>query len=80
MDRPVPLGITERPEYVDLPGHIADLAFYRARGYAMAGNQCAIVTDRPEDQVEVHPTSRGSVDLGGVMVERYPPASKVARE
>ena len=43
---------------------------YRARGYAMAGNRIAVVTDRPEDLVEVHPPSRGMVDLGGLTVER----------
>ena len=32
------LGITERLEFVDAPGHAADLARYRARGYAMKGN------------------------------------------
>lgn len=71
-DRPVPLGITEPPEYVDAPGHVADLAQYRALEDAIVGNLCAIVTDRPEDLVEVHPPSRGMVDLGGLMVERCP--------
>jgi hypothetical protein len=72
--RPVLLGITERLEFVDAPGHAADLNRYRARGYRMAGNRIAIVTDHPEDLVEVHPPSRGSVDLGGLSVERCPPA------
>ena len=72
--RPVLLGITERLEYVDAPSHAADLARYRARGYAMAGNRIAVVTDHPEDLVEVHPPSRGKVDLGGLTVERCPPA------
>ena len=72
--RSVLLGITERPEYVDAPSHVEDLKRYRARGYAMAGNRIAIVTDQPEDLVEVHPPSRGQVDLGGLTVERCPPA------
>ena len=72
--RPVLLGITERLEYVDAPSHVEDLKRYRARGYAMAGNRIAIVTDHPEDLIEVHPPSRGKVDLGGLTVERCPPA------
>ena len=71
---PVLLGCTERLEYVDAPSHVEDLKRYRARGYAMAGNRIAIVTDRPEELVEVHPPSRGMVDLGGLTVERCPPA------
>lgn len=67
------LGVTERVEFVDAPGHTADLARYRARGYAMRDNRIAIVTDDPEDLIEVHPPSRGSVDLGGLTVERCPP-------
>ncbi len=55
--RPVLLGITERLEFVDAPGHAADLERYRARGYAMKGNRIAIVTDRPQSTVEVHPPS-----------------------
>gem|GEM_PF-694706 len=66
------LGITERLEFVDAPGHVEDLERYRARGYAMKGNRIAVVTDHPDDLVEVHPRSRGSVDLGGVTVERCP--------
>ena len=68
------LGITERLEFVDAPGHVEDLERYRARGYRMVNNQIHIVTDHPEDLVEVHPPSRGSVDLGGVTLERCPPA------
>ena len=40
----------------------------------MVNNRIDIVTDHPEDLVEVHPPSRGSVDLGGLSVERCPPA------
>ena len=75
--RPVLLGITERLEYVDAPSHIEDLERYRARGYAMRNNRIAIVTDHPEDLVEVHPPSRGTVDLGGMTVERCPPAPAI---
>jgi hypothetical protein len=71
--RPVLLGITERLEFVDAPGHVADLARYRARGYAMKGNRIAILTDRDMDVIEVHPPSLGSVDLGGLTIERCPP-------
>ena len=71
--RPVLLGVTERLEYVDAPSHVEDVKRYRARGYAMTGNRIAIVTDQPEDLVEVHPPSRGKVDLGGLTVERCPP-------
>ena len=71
--RPVLLGVTERLEYVDVPGHVEDLKRYQARGYAMAGNRIAIATDHPADLVEVHPPSRGKVDLGGLTVERCPP-------
>jgi hypothetical protein len=59
-------GITERLEFVDVPGHAGDLERYRARGFRMAGSRIAVVTDPPEDLVEVHPPSRGSVDLGGL--------------
>jgi hypothetical protein len=72
--RPVLLGITERLEFVDAPRHVEDLKRYRARGYAMKGNRIAIVTDNDEDLIEIHPPSRGSVDLSGVTVERCPPA------
>ena len=75
--RPVLLGITERLEYVDAPSHVEDLKRYRARGYVMAGNRIVIVTDREQDLVEVHPPSRGKVDLGGVTIERCPPAPAV---
>ena len=68
------LGITGRLEYVDAPSHVEDLKRYRARGYAMAGNRIAIVTDQPADLVEVHPPSRGKVDLDGLTMERCPPA------
>jgi len=78
--RPVLLGVTERLEYVDAPGHAEDLRRYRARGYAMKGNRIAIVTDCPGDQVEVHPPSRGSVDLAGITVGRCPPAPAMRYE
>jgi hypothetical protein len=71
--RPVRLGVTERLEFVDAPGHAEDLQRYRARGYAMKGNRIAIVVDRPMEVVEVHPPSRDSVAMGGVTVEYYPP-------
>ena len=67
------LGITGRLEFVDAPGHVKDLERYRARGYRMVSNRIDIVTDRSEDLVEVHAPSRGSVDLGGLTVERCPP-------
>ena len=73
-DRPVLLGVTERLEFVDAPAHAADLERYRARGYRMAGNRITVVTDHPEALVEVHEPSRGTVDLGGLTVERCPPA------
>ena len=72
--RPVLLGITERVEFVDAPGHMEDLKRYRARGYGMKGNRIAIVTDHEPDLIDVHPPSRGSVDLGGLAIERCPPA------
>ncbi len=59
---------------MDAPSHAADLARYRARGYRMAGNRIDIVTDSPRDLVEEHALSRGKVDLGGLTVERCPPA------
>ena len=62
-------------EYVDAPSHVEEVKRYRARGNAMVGNRIAVVTDRPEDLVEVDPPSRGKVDLGGLMVERCPPTS-----
>ncbi|HOT94898.1 MAG TPA: hypothetical protein PK089_06890 [Methanoregulaceae archaeon] len=68
--RPVLLGCTERLEYVDAPAHAAELERYRARGYAMAGNRIAVVTDHPGEVVEIHPPSRGTVDPGGLTVER----------
>ena len=63
--------VPHHPEF--LRDSVEDLERYRARGYAMAGNRIAIVTDHPEDLVEVHPPSRGKVDLGGLTVERCPP-------
>jgi hypothetical protein len=71
--RPVRLGVTERLEFVDAPSHAGDLERYRSRGYLMRDNRIAIVTDDPEDLIEVHPPSRGSVDLGGLTIERCPP-------
>ncbi len=61
-------------DFGDAPGHAADLERYRARGYRMVNNRIDIVTDHPEDLVEVHRPSRGLVDLGGLTVERCPPA------
>jgi hypothetical protein len=43
--RPVLLGITERLEFVDAPGHVEDLKRHRSRGYAMNGSRIAFVTD-----------------------------------
>lgn len=40
----------------------------------MAGNRIAIVTDHGADLIEVHPPSRGEVDLSGLTVKRCPPA------
>ena len=68
------LAIPGRLEFVDAPSHAGDLEGYRARGYRMVNNRIAIVTDHDADLVEVHPPSRGSVDLGGLSVERCPPA------
>jgi len=59
---------------VDAPGHAEDLKRYRSRGYRMVNNRFTIVTDYPRDLVEVHPASQGTVDLGGLTVERCPPA------
>ena len=73
MGWPVLPGITERLKFVDAPSHVEDLERYRARGYRMVTNRIDIVTDHPEDLVEVHPPSRSSVDLGGLTVERHPP-------
>ncbi len=67
------LGVTERLEFVDAPGHVADLARYRARGYAMTGNRIRLVTDRPMECVEVHGPSVNSVNMAGVTVEDHPP-------
>lgn len=68
------LGITERLEYVDASKHVKNLKRYRAWGYVMAGNRIAIATDYSADLIEVHPPSRGSVDLAGVTIERWLPA------
>ena len=72
-DRPVLLGITERLKFVDAPGHVEDLKRYRARGYRMADNRIAIVTDQPMKMVEVHPPSVNSVEMAGVTVAYCPP-------
>ena len=58
---------------MDAPGHAADLERYRARGYRMVNNRIDIVTDHDADLIEVHAPSRGSVNLGGLTVERCPP-------
>jgi len=76
--RPVLLGITEGLEFVDALSHVEDLKRYRARGYTMKGNRIDIVTDHDADLVEVHPPSRGTVDLGGVTVERCPQVPAMA--
>ncbi len=75
--RPVLLGVTGRLEFVDAPGHAADLARYRARGYAMQGNRIALVVDRPQSVVEVHGPSANSVNMAGVTVEYCPPRPAV---
>lgn len=59
---------------VDAPSHVEDQKWSWARGYAMKNNRIAIVTDHEADLVDVHSLSRGSVDLGGLSVERCPPA------
>ncbi|MEN6516753.1 MAG: hypothetical protein ABFC38_01005 [Methanospirillum sp.] len=66
-------GITERLEFVDAPGLVADLARYRARDNAMTGNRIAVVTDRPMEVVEVHGPSVHSVEMAWVTVEYCPP-------
>jgi hypothetical protein len=50
-----------------------------ARNYRTTANRVAVVTDHPGDRVEVPPLSRGSVDLGGLTVERSPPAPGMGR-
>lgn len=70
----MPLGITERLEFVDAPGHVDDLKRYRARGYRMAGNRIRLVTDLPMEVVEVHPPSVNIAETAGVTVEYDPPA------
>ncbi len=67
------LGITERLEFVDAPGHVEDLKRYRARGYSMRDIRIAIVTDRPQSVVEVHPPSANSVTMARITVEYCPP-------
>ena len=67
------LEVRERLEFVDAPSHVEDLKRYRARGYRMAGKRIAIVTDRPQSTVEVHPPSVNSVNMAGVTEEYYPP-------
>ena len=66
-------GGIARLEFVDAPGHVEDLERYRARGYAMKNNRIRIVTDHDADLIEVHPPSSGTVDPGGLTVERCPP-------
>lgn len=65
-------GLVVRLEFIDAPSHVEDVKRYWARGYQMAGNRFAIVTDHDADLIEVHPPSRGSVDLDGLVVEYYP--------
>lgn len=60
---------------MDAPGHAKDLVRYRTRGYRMVNNRIAIVTGHTGDLVEVHPPSRWSVDLGGLLVGRCPPTA-----
>ncbi|MEN6341979.1 MAG: hypothetical protein ABFC89_05410 [Methanospirillum sp.] len=74
--RPVLLGVTERLEFVDAPGHAADLERYRSRGYAMRGNRIALTVEGRADVgdlVAVHPPSVNGVDMAGVTVEYCPP-------
>ncbi len=70
------LGVTERLEFVDAPGHVEDLKRYRARGYRMAGNRIAIVVDRPMETVEAHEPSVNSVNMAGVTVEYSSPPGR----
>jgi hypothetical protein len=44
----------------------------------MKNNRILIVTDHDADLIEVHPPSRGAVDLSGVTIERCPPGSGTA--
>ena len=39
----------------------------------MTGSRIAIVTDRPQSTVDVHPPSVNSVEMAGVTVEYSPP-------
>lgn len=75
--RPVLPGITGRPGFVDAPGHVENLARYRARGYAMKGNRIATVTDRPMEVVEIHKPSVNAVNMTEVTEEYYPPRPAV---
>ena len=72
--RPVLLGVTGRLEFVDAPGHAADLERYRAPSDAMKGNRIRLVTDRPMEVVKVHPPSANTVNMAGFTVEYCPPA------
>ena len=40
----------------------------------MKNNRIRIFTDHDADLIDVHPPARGSIDLGGVTVERCPQA------
>ena len=67
------LGITERLEFVDAPGHSGGPRAVPGPGLPMKGNRIRIVTDRPTAVVEVHPPSVNAVNMTGVTVEYYPP-------
>ena len=71
-------GVTERLEFVDAPGHAADLKRNHARGYRM-GNRIVNVTDNEADLIEVRTPSRGMVDPSLIAVEHYPPAAEMRR-
>ena len=45
----------------------------------MVNNRIDIVTDYPRDLVEVYPRSRGTMDLGGLTVERCPPVPAMGK-
>ena len=62
-----------RLEFAGVPGRAVHIKYYRARCHRMAGNRIAIVTDRPQSAVEVHPASVNSVEMAGATVENYPP-------
>jgi hypothetical protein len=57
---------------VDAPGYAADLDRIPGPGYTIRNNRIAVVTDRLEDLLGVHPPSCGMVDLGGMTIERCP--------